>query len=44
VGMWTIRVYTYIPTALEEPQSDSSPHQWTSTAQAIKASFRRTSD
>ena len=39
-----IRPYTYFPIALEEPRSDSSPHQWTSTAQAIKASFRRSSD
>jgi len=39
--MGTIRLYTYIPIALEEPRSDSSPHQWTSTAQAIKASFHR---
>src|SRR5271156_5666833 len=37
--MRRIRAYTYFPTALEEPQSDSSPHQWTSTAQAIEASF-----
>src|ERR1700684_3979783 len=43
VGMRRIRDYTSIPTALEEPQSDSSPHQWTSIAHAIEASFRRTS-
>ena len=36
----TVRFYTYLPIALEEPRSDSSPHQWTSTAQVIKASFR----
>src|ERR1700761_541774 len=41
--MRKIRVYTYTPTALEEPQSDSSPHQLTFTAHAIKASFRCTS-
>src|ERR1700757_534161 len=38
--MRIIRPYTLFPLALEGPRSDSSSHQWTSTAPAIKASFR----
>src|ERR1700761_882075 len=37
--MRTTRPYTLFPLALGRPRSDSSPHQWRSTAPAIKASF-----
>src|ERR1700756_1656076 len=42
--MTIIRPYTLFPVALEGPRSDSSPHQWTSTVRAIKASFPQRPD